>query len=68
MIPYSVAIGEEIIYFLSPHCKCIKRAKNKVVDSLKTNGSSIDPFDYHLEKHGRDRFENLSEFTRIDSW
>ena len=29
MIPYSTTIGEENIYFLPPHCKCIKRAKIK---------------------------------------
>ena len=53
--------------FLSPHCNCIKRAKIKDDELLKTNGSSNDPFDYHLEKHGPDRFENLLEFTCIHS-
>ena len=66
-IPYAVAIGEENIYFLSPHCKCIKRAKIKDDELLKTDGNSIDPFDYHLEKHSPDRFENLLEFTCIHS-
>ena len=67
MIPYSRAIGEENIYFLSPHCKCIKRAKIKDDELLKTNENSIDSFDYHHEKHGPDRFENLLEFTCIHS-
>ena len=67
MIPYSIAVGEENIYFLSPHCKCIKRAKIKDDELLKTNGNSSDPFDYHLEKHGPDRFENLLEVTCIHS-
>ena len=65
MIPYSIAIGEEIIYFLSSHCKFVKRAKIKNDRLLKTNGISIDPFDYHLEKHGPGRFENLLEFVCI---
>ena len=67
MVPYSIAIGEEKIYLLSPHCKCIKRAKNKYDELLKSNGNSIEPFDYHLETHGPDRFENLLEFTCIHS-
>ena len=45
MIPYSIAIGEENIYCLSPHCKCIKRANIKNDELLKTNGISIDPFE-----------------------
>ena len=48
MILYSIAIGEENIYFLSPHCKCIRRAKTKDDELLETNGNSIDPFDCHL--------------------
>ena len=63
MIPYSIAIGEEKIYFVCPHCKCIKRAEIKNDELLKTNENSIDPFDYHLEKHGPDRFEKLLQFT-----
>ena len=67
MIPYSIAIGEESVYFLSPDRKCTKRAKIKDDELLKANGNSIDPFDYHVEKHGPDRFENLLEFTCIHS-
>ena len=67
MISCSIAIGEESINFLSPHCNCIKRAKVKDEEMLKTNGSSIDPFAYHLEKHGPDRFEKLLVFTCIHS-
>ena len=36
MIPYSIAIGEENINFVSPRCKCIKRAKIKDDELLKT--------------------------------
>ena len=67
MIPYGIAIGEENLYFPSPHFKLVKRAKIKGDELLKTNGISIDPFDYHLGKHGPDRFENLIEFTCIHS-
>ena len=67
MIPFSIAIGEENIYFLSLHCKCIKRAEIKDDELSKTNGNSIDQFDYHLQKHGPDRFEKMLEFTCIHS-
>ena len=67
MIPYSTAVGEENVYFLSPHCNYTKRVIVRDVDLLKTNGNSVDPFDYHLENHGPDRFENLLEFTCIHS-
>ena len=67
MIPYSIPIGEENKYFLSPHCNCIKGAKFKDDELLKINGNSIDQYDYHLEKHRPDRFENFSEFICIHS-
>ena len=67
LIPFSIAIGKENIYFLSPNCKYIKREKNKNIELLETNGISIDPFNYHLEEHGPNRFEKLLDFTCIHS-
>ena len=65
--PYSIAIGEKYKYFLSPHCKCMKREKIIVGELLETNEISIDPFNYHLEIQGPNNFENLLEFTCIHS-
>ena len=31
MIPYSIAVGEENIYFLSPHCKCKVKQKLEMI-------------------------------------
>ena len=67
MIPYSIAIGEENINFLSPHYKHINRKNIRDVELLKTTRSSVDPFDYHLEKHDPECFKNLLEFTCIHS-
>ena len=36
MIRFCIAIGEENIYFLSPHCNCVKRAKIIDDELLKT--------------------------------
>ena len=46
--PYSIAIGEENIYSLTPHFKIIKREKVNDIEFLKTNKSSNHPFDYHV--------------------
>ena len=48
LTPYSVAVGHENIYFLTPHFTFIKREKVNDNEMLKTNKSSVDPFDYHV--------------------
>ena len=57
--PYSIAVGHENIYFLTPHFKFIKR--EKVIDNelLKTNRSSVDPFDYHVSSSGEYSIKKL---------
>ena len=41
--PYSIAKGEENIYFLTPHFKFIKREKIIDFELLKTEECSVDP-------------------------
>ena len=65
LIPYSIAVGEENVYFVSTHCKFRKRINIRDVDLLKTNGNSLDPFDYHVEKLSPDSFQDLLELTCI---
>ena len=50
LIPYSIAVGAEKVYFFSPHCKVTKKVNIPHVDLLKRNGNSVDPFHYHVEK------------------
>ena len=57
LTPYSIAIGEQNIYSLTPHFKFIKKEKINDNELLKTTASSANPFDYHLEKHGLDCFK-----------
>ena len=45
---YSLAIGEENISFLFINFKFIKREKINDNELLKSKGSSVDPFDYHV--------------------
>ena len=65
LVPYNIAVGEEIVYFFSTHCKNTKRINFRYVDFLKTNENSVDLFDYHVEKLRPDSFKDLIEFTCI---
>ena len=65
LIPYRIAVGEENVYFLSPHYKYTKKVNIKDSELLKTNENSVDPFDYHLEKPGPNCFKSLIEFVAI---
>ena len=51
---YSIAIGEENIYFLTPHFNFLKREKINDDELLITNKNSVDPYDYHLSNCGKD--------------
>ena len=66
LIRYSIAIGDEKIYFLNPHFKFIRRNKNNYDDLLSRNETSVDPYDYHLSNYGRDSFKKL-RFYKIHS-
>ena len=65
LIRYSIAIGDEKIYFLNPHFKFIRRNKNNYDDLLSRNENSVDPYD-HLSNYGRDSFKKL-RFYKIHS-
>ena len=57
--PYSIAIGEENIYFLTPHFKFFKREKIDDNELLKTNEGNVDPFNYHVSNCGKYSFKKL---------
>ena len=59
LTPYSIAVGHENIYFLTPHFNYIKREKTIDNELLKTNENSVDPFDYHISKFGKKSFKKL---------
>ena len=46
LTPYSMAIGEENIYFLTPHFKFIRRDRIDDNKLLSTDEKSVDPSDY----------------------
>ena len=62
LIPYTIAVSMENIYFLTPHFKFIKREKIDYNDLLKTNENSVDPYDYHISQCGKDSFSKLRTY------
>ena len=65
LTPYSIAIGEENIYFLTPHFKFIKSEKDSDNELLTANEISVDPFDYHVSNCGKYSFKNYEEIRFI---
>ena len=59
LTPYSIAIAEENIYFLTPYFKFFERKKNNYNELLKSNGSSVDSFNYHVSNCGNYSFKNI---------
>ena len=62
LTPYSIAFGGENIYFFIPHFKFIKREMNNNTELLKTDKTSVDPFDYHVSNCGIHSFEKLRTY------
>ena len=59
LTPFSLAVGDENIYFLTPHFKIIRRDKIDYDELLKTNENSLNPFDYHVSNCGKDSFKKM---------
>ena len=60
LIPYSTAIGEENIYFLTPDFDFIKRGNIKIIKSMERKENFVDLFDYHGSKCRKDSFKKLN--------
>ena len=59
---YTVAIGEENMYFLTPHYRFIKRDWIDDNDFLSTNENSFCAFDYHVLYCGKNSFRNSRRY------
>ena len=62
LTPYSLAIGEVNIYFLTPHFIFNKSEKINDNELLKTNESSVDAFDYHVFNCGKYSFRKIRKY------
>ena len=62
VIPYTIAIGEENIYFLNPHFEYIERKDIKKIELMETNENFVDLFDYHVSNCRKDSFKKLRTY------
>ena len=58
MTPYAIMIGEKNTYFSYHRYKIIGNDKIEEGTLLNATNTSLDPYEYHLEKCGIDSFKN----------
>ena len=68
MIPYAIMIGERYTYFLYYRYKIIENDKIEEGTLLNATNTSLDPYDYHLEKCGIDSFKKLERILIHSFW
>ena len=61
--PYSIAVGDEYIYFLTPHFKFIKREMIHNNELLNTNERSVDTYEFHVSRCGQHSFKQIKNYT-----
>ena len=68
MIPYTTfAVGENYRYFLPSHYKLIENDRIEQGTLLNATNNSLNPYDYHVEKSGKNAFEKLEQ-TQIHTF
>ena len=68
MIPHAIMIGEKYTYFLYHRYKFIENYKIEEGTLLNTTNTSLDPYDYHLQKCGIDSFKKLERCLIHSFW
>ena len=68
MIPYAIMLGENYTYFLYHRYKFIENDKIQEGTILNATNTSLDPYDYHLEKCGVYSFEKLEHILIHTFW
>ena len=68
MVPYANILGGEITYFLYHRYKLIGNDKIKEGTLLNVTNTSLDPYDYHVEKCGIDALKKLENELIHTSW
>ena len=67
MIPHAIMIGKRYTYFLYYRYKLIENDKIEEGTLLNATNTSLDPYDYHLEKCGENSFRKL-EYSLIHTF
>ena len=68
MIPYAIMMGERYTYFLYYRYKFIENDKIEEGTLLNATNTSLDPYDYHLEKCGIESFKKLERILIHSFW
>ena len=68
MTPYAIMIGERYTYFLYHRYKFFENDKIEEGTLLNATNTSLDPYDYHLEKCGIDSFRKLERSLIHTCW
>ena len=68
LIPYTFTVGENYTYFLSSRYKLIENDKIEEGTFLNATNNSLDPYDYHVEKCGKDAFKKLEHIQIHTCW
>ena len=59
LTPYSIALIDENIYFLTPHFKFIITDRVDDNELLSRKENAADPYYYHLSSCGKESFKNM---------
>ena len=59
MVPYTIIIRENFAYFLYNRYRFLENNKIEEGILLNSTNTSLDPYDYHVEKCGLDSFKKL---------
>ena len=68
MVPFTIKLAEKFSYFLYDRYKFIQNNKIEEGTLLNATNTSLDPYDYHLEKCGKDSFEKLEHSLIHTCW
>ena len=68
MIPYSFILGEKFTYFLYNRYKFIENDKIEEGTLINATNTSLEPYDYHVEKCGLDSFKKLEHKMIHTCW
>ena len=68
MIPYTIINGEKYTYVLYNRYTFIENDKIEEGTLLNATNNSLDPYDYHLAKCGKDSFKNLERSLIHTFW
>ena len=68
MIPHAIMIGEKHTYFLYHHYKIIENDKIEENTLLNATNNSLDPYDYHIGRCGKNSFRKLDHSLIHSFW